>query len=166
MPANCLFCNLFETRRAADFESDLFWAKLDIHPVSPGHLLLIPKRHIIGLDDLKRSEIIDLHRIRNGAVTLLNTGKKEDLRKAYEKLLDAPITPNSVWFINHALAHPRFGTQPDGYNDAVNYGAAAGQTVPHLHWHLIPRYAGDVADPKGGIRYVIPEMGNYTDPRE
>ena len=50
---------------------------------------------------------------------------------------------------------------PDGYNVGFNAGAAAGQTVMHLHVHVIPRYAGDVADPRGGIRHVIPGKGNY-----
>jgi len=50
---------------------------------------------------------------------------------------------------------------PDGYNVGWNAGAAAGQTVPHLHVHVIPRYHGDVADPRGGVRHVVPGKGNY-----
>ena len=46
--------------------------------------------------------------------------------------------------------------EPDGYTIGVNEGEAAGRTVHHLHIHLIPRYAGDVADPRGGVRNVIP----------
>lgn len=49
----------------------------------------------------------------------------------------------------------------DGYNIGVNSGAAAGQTVPHLHVHVIPRRHGDVADPRGGVRYVLPHRANY-----
>jgi diadenosine tetraphosphate (Ap4A) HIT family hydrolase len=44
---------------------------------------------------------------------------------------------------------------PDGYNIGVNIGKAAGQARMHVHVHLIPRYAGDVADPRGGIRCVL-----------
>ena len=51
--------------------------------------------------------------------------------------------------------------QPDGFNIGINVGAAAGQTVPHLHVHVIPRYRGDVPDPRGGVRGVIPAKGNY-----
>lgn len=51
--------------------------------------------------------------------------------------------------------------RPDGYNVGFNAGPAAGQTVPHLHVHVIPRYRGDVADPRGGVRHVIPTRGNY-----
>jgi len=54
--------------------------------------------------------------------------------------------------------------RPDGYNIGVNIGQAAGQTVMHLHLHLIPRFHGDVDDPAGGVRFVIPERGNYRTP--
>jgi diadenosine tetraphosphate (Ap4A) HIT family hydrolase len=54
--------------------------------------------------------------------------------------------------------------QPDGYNIGINAGPAAGQTVMHLHMHLIPRFKGDVPDPRGGIRHVIPGKGNYLLP--
>jgi diadenosine tetraphosphate (Ap4A) HIT family hydrolase len=50
---------------------------------------------------------------------------------------------------------------PDGYNIGMNVGKAAGQTVMHLHIHVIPRFAGDVDDPAGGVRFVIPARGNY-----
>jgi diadenosine tetraphosphate (Ap4A) HIT family hydrolase len=51
--------------------------------------------------------------------------------------------------------------QPDGFNVGVNDGAAAGQTVPHAHVHVIPRRAGDVADPRGGVRWVVPAKARY-----
>jgi diadenosine tetraphosphate (Ap4A) HIT family hydrolase len=51
--------------------------------------------------------------------------------------------------------------RPDGWNVGVNIGPVAGQTVPHLHIHLIPRYEGDVPDPRGGVRGVIPEKQKY-----
>ncbi len=51
--------------------------------------------------------------------------------------------------------------KPDGYNVGFNAGSAAGQTVDHVHIHVIPRYRGDVADPRGGVRHVIPSKANY-----
>lgn len=45
--------------------------------------------------------------------------------------------------------------KPDGYNIGVNVGRAAGQSRMHVHVHLIPRYTGDVADPRGGVRCVL-----------
>lgn len=50
---------------------------------------------------------------------------------------------------------------PDGYNIGMNCGETAGQTVFHFHCHLIPRYAGDMKDPRGGVRHVIPSKGSY-----
>jgi diadenosine tetraphosphate (Ap4A) HIT family hydrolase len=50
---------------------------------------------------------------------------------------------------------------PDGFNIGINEGFAAGQTVPHAHIHIIPRFNGDVADPRGGIRWVKPEKAKY-----
>ena len=49
----------------------------------------------------------------------------------------------------------------EGYNVGFNAGEAAGQTVPHLHVHVIPRSRGDMSDPAGGVRHVIPWKGNY-----
>jgi diadenosine tetraphosphate (Ap4A) HIT family hydrolase len=50
---------------------------------------------------------------------------------------------------------------PDGYNIGMNCGAAAGQTVFHFHCHIIPRYKGDVENPRGGVRNVILGKGDY-----
>jgi diadenosine tetraphosphate (Ap4A) HIT family hydrolase len=54
--------------------------------------------------------------------------------------------------------------QPNGFTIGVNDGAAAGQTVTHAHVHVIPRCAGDVPDPRGGIRWVLPERACYWEP--
>ena len=52
---------------------------------------------------------------------------------------------------------------PDGYNIGINNGVSAGQTILHLHLHLIPRYIGDVENPKGGVRGVIPSKQSYNE---
>lgn len=51
--------------------------------------------------------------------------------------------------------------RPDGFNIGINDSAAAGQTVPHLHLHLIPRYLGDAPDPRGGVRWVLSGKAKY-----
>ncbi len=51
--------------------------------------------------------------------------------------------------------------RPAAYNIGINDGAVAGQTIPHMHIHLIPRYAGDSTDPRGGVRWVLPEKAKY-----
>jgi len=50
---------------------------------------------------------------------------------------------------------------PDGYNIGINCGETAGQTVFHFHCHVIPRYKGDMKNPRGGVRYCIPDKGSY-----
>jgi diadenosine tetraphosphate (Ap4A) HIT family hydrolase len=50
---------------------------------------------------------------------------------------------------------------PDGFNVGINIGMAAGQTIYHVHIHLIPRYLGDIPEPRGGVRGVIPDKRNY-----
>ena len=50
---------------------------------------------------------------------------------------------------------------PSAFNFGLNDGAAAGQTIPQLHFHIIPRYQGDVPDPRGGVRWIIPENARY-----
>ena len=52
---------------------------------------------------------------------------------------------------------------PDGYNIGMNCGIAAGQTVMHFHCHVIPRYIGDMEEPRGGVRGVIPDKQNYEE---
>lgn len=51
--------------------------------------------------------------------------------------------------------------KPDGFNIGVNEGAAAGQTVRHVHLHLIPRRVGDQPDPRGGVRWIFPDKARY-----
>ena len=55
--------------------------------------------------------------------------------------------------------------KPDGYNVGFNAGEAAGQTVFHLHVHVIPRFRGDVEDPRGGVRWVVPGKARYPMPQ-
>lgn len=91
----------------------------DKYPVTPGHLLFVPKYNTVAvLMDCFEAAITDgMNRVQKGE-----------------------------W---------------DGFNVGLNYGPAAGQTVEWPHVHLIPRRKGDMEDPTGGVRHVIPEKGNY-----
>jgi len=160
----CIFCEMLERNQPPAGQGDHFVCRFDVHPVSPGHVLIIPKRHVQSLTELKGPEWKELKTLVKVYGTRFAWHPKSWWETMYRKLREQNITENSAWFIAQALAHPRLGEEPDGFNHIVNEGEAAGQTVTHLHWHVIPRYRGDVADPSGGGRYVIPRMGNYKTP--
>jgi HKD family nuclease len=98
----------------------------DQYPVSPGHALLIPRRHIADWFQATPEEQDALFRALEIA--------KENIERDFH---------------------------PDGFNIGININRPAGQTIFHLHVHLIPRFEGDVIDPTGGVRNVIPSKGNY-----
>ena len=120
----CLFCSLPHDRIVLANEHAVVIR--DAYPVSPGHTLVIPRRHTGSFFDLSALE-------RDAMLLMLDEAKRQ---------LDA----------SHG---------PEGFNIGVNDGAVAGQTVPHVHMHLIPRFVGDVADPRGGVRWVIPGKAKY-----
>ena len=124
MPTHCIFCKLPEER--IHYESDLWLVVRDGFPVSPGHTLIIPKRHVSDFFEINENEHHELQTV-----------------------------------INHAKIQLDSELKPDGYNIGINCGDVAGQTVMHLHIHLIPRYQGDRNDPRGGVRWVIPEKADY-----
>jgi diadenosine tetraphosphate (Ap4A) HIT family hydrolase len=83
--------------------------------------------------------------------------------KEHIQTLDAANSLELYQFVEEAHAVIRRRYDPGATNLGINNGEAAGQTVPHLHWHIIPRYDGDIADPTGGVRGVIPEKRIYTE---
>ena len=123
MAQECPFCH----PAGAVLENGLAVAVFDNSPVTPGHMLLIPRRHIADWFATTPEERRDLFALAD---------------EARERLLLRERAP-------------------DGFNLGVNVGEAAGQTVFHVHLHLIPRYKGDVANPRGGVRGVIPARQNY-----
>ncbi len=79
-------------------------------------------------------------------------------------------SPEEVGEMLQLLREAREGLQseldPDGFNIGINDGEAAGQTVLHFHLHLIPRFAGDVPEPRGGIRWIFPDKADYWSGRD
>lgn len=98
----------------------------DAYPVSEGHTLIIPRRHVRSWFETNPGE-------QHAILELLAKARAQ---------LDAEY-------------------HPAGYNIGINDGVAAGQTVPHLHIHLIPRYEGDHPEPRGGVRWVLPGKASY-----
>jgi len=122
MAQDCPFCRA----RGAVLQNGLAFALFDNAPVTPGHMLLIPRRHVADWFETAPEERRDLLALADEA---------------------------RQWLLRERA--------PDGFNLGVNVGEAAGQTVFHVHLHLIPRYKGDVANPRGGVRGVIPARQNY-----
>ncbi len=98
----------------------------DSHPISPGHTLIIPRRHIASIFDASEEEWAAMR-----------------------------------WALHSAKLGLDKELQPASYNIGINDGAHAGQTVAHLHIHLIPRYEGDTEDPRGGVRWLFPDKAVY-----
>ncbi len=89
--------------------------------------------------------------LRQGHVLIIPIQHTEDLTQ-----LTGEEFYNLHACIQAMVSRMKVDFQADGYNVGINCGKAAGQTLPHLHIHLIPRYAGDVPDPRGGIRKFLP----------
>ena len=125
---NCPFCNIEKTadKSRIVYQDDTWIAIYDNYPVSEGHVLLIPKRHV--------ETFFNLNMVEFGSLG---------------------VTIGIVKMILDKKFHP------DGYNIGANCGEAAGQTVMHCHIHIIPRYKGDMENPRGGVRGVIPEKQKY-----
>ena len=121
---DCPFCNPDPSEIILRNESGFVMA--DHYPVSPGHLLVIPWRHVPDYFQATEMEILDLHRLIRGGQDVL-------------------------------MEH----YSPGGFNIGINIGKIAGQSIFHLHIHLIPRYSGDHPNPRGGVRHLIPGKGNY-----
>ena len=121
----CLFCNPKAEEIIKETEHALLIT--DSYPVSQGHCLVVPRRHIATLFEATEEEAQDFH-----------------------------------YLICHAKKHLDEKYNPDGYNLGSNNGVAAGQSVFHLHQHIIPRYEGDVENPKGGVRWVVPKKASYS----
>lgn len=116
----CIFCELDRPVIAANALARAFH---DAFPVSPGHTLIVPLRHVRTIFETTPEEYAACFA----------------LAREVQAMLAAELTP-------------------DGFNLGVNCEVAGGQSVWHAHIHLIPRFAGDVADPLGGVRNVIPRL--------
>jgi diadenosine tetraphosphate (Ap4A) HIT family hydrolase len=121
---DCPFCTVQPDR--VFFQDALVLGLWDAYPVSPGHALLVPRRHVATWFDATDEEQAAL----GGAIR----AAKSEIERRH---------------------------RPDGYNVGFNAGEVAGQTVFHLHLHVIPRYQGDSPDPRGGVRGVIPGKATY-----
>ena len=125
---SCPFCEIIEDEtREIIWEDEHAFAIRDKFPISPGHTLIIPRRHIGTLWECTPEEGASLF---SGSQWV-----KDDLEITFSRI--------------------------DGWNIGVNVGEAAGQTVFHVHMHVVPRFIGDVDNPIGGVRHVVPDKADY-----
>lgn len=139
---DCVFCSLLKEDSAVVFyrdPKDLFVAIWTSMPVFPGHALVMPKRHITNFRAMNETEMA---RIATVVAEVKTQIEQTDLKQVCENL--AVLSDKSKVLIDQALEFLKTHEQPpDAFNDGINDGEAAGQTIPHLHWHILPRWKHD-----------------------
>ncbi len=157
---NCYFCTVSSGK--ADpfiFENRSFVSIFDTNPVNPGHALVIPRRHVVSIFELNDTEQADYFDALRGVKQVIETTELAALyqeMKTRDYLQDRPMD-----HIDTVLQLDFLGNKPDAYTVGNNDGREAGRSIDHLHVILLPRYSGDVENPRGGIRNVIPDRANY-----
>jgi len=114
-----------------------------------------PDREVIGESELCFA-IYDKYPVNPGHVLVVSKRHAED----YFDLNEEEVT--CMWeMVASMRSFLEEEFSPQGFNVGFNVGEEAGQTIAHVHVHIIPRYTGDMNDPTGGVRHVIPERGKY-----
>ncbi|MGF1644985.1 MAG: HIT family protein [Thiotrichales bacterium] len=157
---NCYFCKV--SRGEADpfiYENPSFVGVFDTHPVNPGHALIIPRRHVVSIFDLNEQERGDYFDALCGVKGVI---ERTDFAQLYRSMLTREdLSDRPMDHVEGVLGLPFLGNKPDAYTVGNNDGREAGRSIDHLHVIVLPRYTGDVENPRGGIRNVIPERAHY-----
>lgn len=141
------------------FENRAFVAIFDTNPVNPGHALVIPRRHVVSIFDLDDTEQADYFDALKGVKRIIES---TELKGLYEEMLTRDYLQDRPRdHIETVLGLPFLGQRPNAYTVGNNDGRAAGRSIDHLHVIVLPRFVGDVENPRGGIRNVIPSRANY-----
>ena len=129
--ASCVFCDIVDGRQQGSvvYEDDVCIAFLDISPINPGHTLVVPRRHAANLAELDGASGARVFGVARRIALALRSG---------------------------ALAGA--DVRCDGVNLLLSDGSAAGQVVPHLHLHVVPRFFGD----RSGFRRGTPDRSGPT----
>lgn len=157
---HCYFCKVVNGE--ADpfiFENRSFVSIFDTNPVNPGHALVIPKRHVASIFSLNATEHDDYFDAIYGVKQVIES---TDMKSLYEQMLQRDyLQDRPTGHIETVLKLPFLGSQPNAYTLGNNDGREAGRSIDHLHIILLPRFKGDVENPSGGIRNVIPARAQY-----
>ena len=159
-PDNCYFCKV--TRGETDpfiFENRSFVGIFDTNPVNPGHALVIPRRHVASIFNLNEAEQADYFDAIRGVKQVVET---TDMPSLYQDMLTRDYLQDRPRdHIDTVLKLPFLTSKPNAYTIGNNDGREAGRSIDHLHVIVLPRYKGDVENPSGGIRNVIPDRAHY-----
>ena len=162
---HCPFCQIPPERIIA--QNAHAFAIRDGFPVSLGHTLIIPRRHIGSFFDTTQDEKLALLELLDVAKEQISPSPSLSKRGDNSSLSLSGRDNSSLYLstkdgnLSPPLKKGGEGGFPTAFNIGINDGPAAGQTVPHLHIHLIPRYKGDMPDPRGGVRWIIPDKAKY-----
>jgi histidine triad (HIT) family protein len=157
---DCYFCKVI----AGDtdpfiFQNRSFVGIFDTNPVNPGHALVIPKRHVASIFNLDDTEQSDYFEAIKGVKHVIES---TNMVETYQNMLKRRYLQNRPKdHIKTVLKLPFLGNKPNAYTIGNNDGREAGRSIDHLHVILLPRYKGDVENPSGGIRNVIPSRARY-----
>lgn len=155
MMNECLFCAEGMSKTNTFMESELFRARWDQIPLRPGHAEVVPKRHIQFFSQLNDSEMTEM--LFFVAQVVEHIKNIRSLPHEYKKLLEQSTDYTRPYLLNALKSSKLISTPPDAFNHGVNDGFHAGQTIRHLHYHIIPRWSGDVDNPRGSIRNMLGE---------
>ncbi len=153
MVEQCFFCD--EYRQGANMfaENELWRARWELYPATPGHVEVLPKRHVQLVEQLTEDELTSMMWF---ARYVMDQVRQIDFVGLYTELLPMSTKENQPALSSALLAAKYYDRPPEGFNFGINDGPAAGQSVHHLHLHLMPRWQGDVANPRGGVRNLFP----------
>lgn len=149
---NCIFCDEMSRKDRQLFSTELFVVRWDMRPSTPGHVLVVPKRHVQFVEDLLPEEARESMEVVQRAI---ETVCKTNIVKVYERFAETIDDFEKAFFVAGLERLNAHHGAPDGFTVGINDGPAAGQTVPHLHIHVMPRWTGDVERPRGGVRQVM-----------
>lgn len=152
----CFFCNA--DSKLFLVENDYFYSVLDEYPVSPGHALVVPKTHIASLRELPSFQGAAMIEIVQKTLSKLSA---RTLRDFYSKKIVDSKDEKSKVLCETALTLLNKHTALEDFNLGVNDGPGAGQTIPHLHIHVMPRFVNDSGVGIGGVRHIFPVKGDY-----
>ncbi|WP_462320872.1 HIT family protein [Halochromatium sp.] len=156
----CYFCRVANGETDPwIFDNRSFFGIFDAYPANPGHALVIPKRHLASLFDLNDAEQADYFDALRGVKHVIETTNMVDLYQEMRNRDYLRERPKDQ--IEAVLQLDFIDRKPDAYTIGNNDGRAAGRSIDHLHVIILPRYQGDVSDPRGGIRNVIPSRADY-----